>query len=136
MKEKSSNKTSPMSRLRHESRENYLEAIYLLSEENNGAVRSVWLAEFMGFSKASICRAISVLKEEGYVAMDDDCMVSLTEIGKTEAKHVYDKHCYFERQLLAAGVDRETAKLEACRLEHAISHSSFEKLRLAERESS
>ncbi|MCD8110353.1 MAG: metal-dependent transcriptional regulator [Clostridiales bacterium] len=120
--------TMPMARVQNESREDYLEAIYLLSGKEGGAVRSVRIAEFMGFSKASVSRAVSVLKEDGYVETDSRSMVFLTREGMDEAKRVYRKHCYFEDQLLKAGVDAETANAEACRMEHAISDNSFEKL--------
>lgn len=128
---KSSEKTNPMAKIRDESREDYLEAIYLLSKQYGGFVRSARLAEFMGFSKASISRAVGILKEDGYIFMDADYRVSLTAVGLDEAERIYRKHCYFERQLIEAGVDTETASAEACRLEHAISDNSFEKLLLS-----
>ncbi len=125
---KAHNGSNPMIKMSNESREDYLEAIYLLTEQTGGAVRSVRLAEFMGLSKASICKAVAGLKEEGCISMDTDYLIALTATGLDEAKRIYRKHRYFERQLVAAGVDSETASAEACRLEHAISDNSFEKL--------
>ncbi|MCD8106520.1 MAG: metal-dependent transcriptional regulator [Oscillospiraceae bacterium] len=117
-----------MTKISNESREDYLEAIYLLTEQTGGAVRSVRLAEFMELSKASICKAVAGLKEEGSIYMGTNNLIALTATGMDEAKRVYRKHRYFESQLVAAGVDSETASAEACRMEHAISDNSFEKL--------
>ncbi len=129
MKTEETKKSKPMCRIQNESREDYLEAIYLLTEKSDGEVRSAKLARYMGFSKASISRAIGILKEEGYLHVDSETLLlSLTNKGLAEAKRVYSKHCFFESQLLAAGVDRETAKKEACRMEHAVSDGSFQKL--------
>lgn len=115
-------------RIQNESREDYLEAIYVLTGKAGGAVKSVRIAEYMGISKASVSRAVSILKSDGYIAMDSLSGVFLTERGMGEAKRIYHKHCYFRNQLLKAGVDAQTADAEACRLEHAISDTSFEKL--------
>lgn len=128
MYKKAHNGSNPMSKMSNESREDYLEALYLLTKQNGGAVRSVRLAEFMGLSRASVCRAVAGLREEGYIYMDTDYLIALTAKGMDEAKRIYRKHQYFESQLMAAGVDSETASAEACRLEHAISDNSFEKL--------
>ncbi len=116
-----------MIKMSAESREDYLEAIYILTKRSGG-VRSVRLAEFMGLSKASISKAVAALRDEGSIIMDDDYLITLTAKGRDEAARVYRKHLYFERQLVAAGVDKKTASAEACRLEHAISDNSFEKL--------
>jgi len=73
---KAHNGSNPMSKMSNESREDYLEAIYLLTEQTGGAVRSVRLAEFMGLSKASICKAVAGLKEEGCISMDTDYLIA------------------------------------------------------------
>ena len=99
MYKKAHNGSNPMSKMSNESREDYLEAIYLLTEQTGGAVRSVRLAEFMGLSKASICKAVAGLKEEGCISMDTDYLIALTATGLDEAKRIYRKHRYFERQL-------------------------------------
>lgn len=118
-----------MNRIQKQSREDYLEAILLLSHRSGGTIRSAELARFMEFSKASICRAVAALKAEGLLRMDESCRISLTDRGAAEAEQVYQKHCFFERQLLSAGVDAETASREACLMEHILSNDSFEKLR-------
>ncbi|MCD8147968.1 MAG: metal-dependent transcriptional regulator [Clostridiales bacterium] len=117
-----------MYRIQEESREDYLEAIYILTKKTGGAVRSARIAEYMGFSKASVSRAVSILKGDGYVVMDGHSRIFLTECGMEAAKCIYKKHCYFRNQLLMAGVDVKIADAEACRMEHAISDSTFEKL--------
>ncbi len=126
--EKSLKDNKPMYRIQEESREDYLEAIYILTKKAGGAVRSARIAEYMRFSKASVSRAVSILKSDGYIAVNSRSGVFLTERGMDEAKRIYHKHCYFRNQLLMAGVDAQTADAEACRLEHAISDTSFEKL--------
>ncbi len=117
-----------MTKISNEAREDYLEAIYLLTQQTGGAVRSVRLAEFMRLSTASICKAVASLKEECRISMNAGYWIVLTEAGLEEAKRIYRKHQYFERHLVAAGVDSETARAEACRMGHAISDNSFEKL--------
>ncbi len=124
--------TSPFCQIRNESRENYLEAIFLLSQKGEEEIRSVGLAQYMGYSKASVSRAVGILQNEGYVYIDCETMLlSLTAKGLNEAQLIYGKHCFFTDLLVTAGVDRVTAEEEACRLEHVISDSSYEKLRLA-----
>lgn len=120
--------SNPMFKASNEAREDYLEAIYLLTEQSGGAVRSVRLAEFMRLSTASICNAVARLKKEGCISMNAGYLIALTSEGMEEAKRIYRKHQYFERHLAAAGVDSETARAEACRMGHAISDNSFEKL--------
>ena len=112
-----------------ESTEDYLEAIYVLSGMCGENIRSSELAQYMSLSRASVCRAVRVLGSEGLLVMEDDFSIRLTEAGQSEAKQVYDRHRFFEEQLIRAGVDAAIAGEEACRLEHAISHDSFQKLR-------
>ncbi len=112
----------------HASGEDYLEAVLVLKQEK-GMVRSVDLARHMGFSKPSISHAVGVLRDGGFLTMDADGFLHLTDIGREVAEKIYERHLFFTQQLIAAGVDRETAEQDACRIEHAISETSFEKLK-------
>ena len=112
----------------HASGEDYLEAVLVLRQEK-GMVRSVDLARHMGFSKPSISHAVDVLRDGGFLTMDKDGFLHLTDIGREVAEKIYERHLFFTQQLIAAGVDRETAEQDACRIEHAISETSFEKLK-------
>ncbi|MFR4264188.1 MAG: metal-dependent transcriptional regulator [Faecalibacterium prausnitzii] len=108
--------------------EDYLEAVLIL-QKKQGMVRSVDLARYMGFSKPSISHAVGVLKNGGFLTVDGDGFLHLTDIGREVAEKVYERHWFFTKQLVAAGVDLETAEQEACRMEHAISDTSFQKLK-------
>ena len=112
----------------HASGEDCLEAVLVLKQEK-GMVRSVDLARHMGFSKPSISHAVGVLRDGGFLTMDKDGFLHLTDIGREVAEKIYERHLFFTEQLIAAGVDRETAEQDACRIEHAISETSFEKLK-------
>ena len=112
----------------HASGEDYLEAVLVLKQEM-GMVRSVDLARHMGFSKPSISHAVGVLRDGGFLTMDADGFLHLTDIGREVAEKIYERHLFFTEKLIAAGVDRETAEQDACRIEHAISDTSFEKLK-------
>ena len=108
----------------HESGEMYLESIHVLLQKN-GAVRSVDVSEYMGYSKPSVSRAVGLLKRDGYILVDKDGFITLTETGETVAKKIYERHTVLSRMLIALGVDPEVAAEDACRLEHAISDESF-----------
>ena len=108
--------------------EDYLEAVLVLQKEK-GMVRSVDLARHMGFSKPSISHAVGVLKNGGFLTVDEDGFLHLTAIGREVAEKIYERHLFFTEQLVAAGVDLETAEQEACRMEHAIGDTSFRKLK-------
>ena len=112
----------------HASGEDYLEAVLIL-QKKQGMVRSVDLALHMGFSKPSISHAVGVLKNGGFLTVDEDGFLHLTAIGREIAEKIYERHLFFTEQLVAAGVDLETAEQEACRMEHAISDTSFQKLK-------
>ncbi len=120
---------SPMTKVSTESREDYLEAIYLLSNISDGKIRSSELADYMHISRPSACNAVGRLKNEGFLTMDDKFLISLTDAGEQRAKQVYERHCFFEKLLLDAGVAVELARTEACHMEHAISNDSFIKLK-------
>ena len=108
--------------------EDYLEAVLVLHKEK-GMVRSVDLARHMGFSKPSISHAVGVLKNGGFLTVDEDGYLHLTEDGREVAEKIYERHQFFTEQLVAVGVDRETAERDACRIEHAISEETFQKLK-------
>ena len=107
-----------------ESGEMYLESILVLSE-NNPHVRSIDVCEYMGFSKPSVSRAINLLKSGGYVNMDKDGYLTLTEEGLVVAKKIYDRHRILTKFLVSLGVSEETASADACKIEHRISDESF-----------
>jgi Mn-dependent DtxR family transcriptional regulator len=120
----------------HASGEDYLEAVLIL-QKKQGMVRSVDLARHMGFSKPSISHAVGVLKNGGFLTVDEDGFLHLTAIGREIAEKIYERHLFFTEQLAAALralaaidlSDLETAEQEACRMEHAISDTSFQKLK-------
>ena len=97
--------------------------------KGKGMVRSVDLARHMGFSKPSISHAVGVLKNGGFLTVDEDGYLHLTEDGREVAEKIYERHQFFTEQLVAVGVDRETAERDACRIEHAISEETFQKLK-------
>ena len=111
----------------HASGEDYLEAILVLKRKK-GMVRSVDVARHLEVSKPSVCHAVATLKEGGFLTMDEDSFLHLTDVGQEVAEQTYEKHCFFTRQLVAAGVDPQTAEREACRMEHTISQESCELL--------
>lgn len=108
--------------------EDYLEAVLVL-QKKKVMVRSVYLARHMGFSKPSISHAVGVLKNGGFLTVDEDGYFHLTEDGREVAEKIYERHQFFTEQLVAVGVDRETAERDACRIEHAISEEAFQKLK-------
>lgn len=112
----------------HASGEDYLEAVLIL-QKKQGMVRSIDLARHMGFSKPSISHAVGILKNGGFLTVDEDGFLHLTVIGQEIAEKIYERHLFFTEQLVAAGVDQETAEQEACRMKHAISDTSFRKLK-------
>lgn len=112
-----------------ESAENYLEAILVLQKEK-GSVRSIDVAHYTGFSKPSISRAVGLLRDNGYVAIDQNGLLSLTEEGHKIAASVLERHMVVTQFLIALGVNPETAAEDACRIEHVISEESFDKLKL------
>lgn len=106
-----------------ESGEMYLETIYVLSK--NGVVRSLDVAEYMGFSKPSVSRAVGLLKQGGYLLMDKEGYLTLTESGLDVAKKIYERHTLLSKFLVRLGVDEKTAAEDACKTEHDISDESF-----------
>lgn len=112
----------------HTSGEDYLKAIYILQQEKV-RVRSMDVAERMGVSKPSVSHAVKLLREGGFLVMDDDYTLRLTELGQEIAEKLYERHQYFTEQLTGAGVDVTIAETEACKMEHTISDESFQKLK-------
>lgn len=106
-----------------ESGEMYLETVFVLSK--NGVVRSLDVAEYMGFSKPSVSRAVGLLKQGGYLLMDKDGYLTLTESGLDVAKKIYERHTLLSKFLVRLGVDEKTATEDACKMEHDISDESF-----------
>lgn len=121
---------NPLYIVHNKSQQDYLRAIYLLSRKNRGPVRSVELAEFIGFSRSSVCRAVRLLMEDGYLLMDEGFYLHLTEYGRSVAEKIHEKHCFFKQILIEAGVDPGKAEYEANEIIHSISEESFEKLRM------
>lgn len=109
-------------------REDYLKAILVLHKRNE-EVHSVDVARYLGFSRPSVCNAVSLLTAEGYLYMDGKYALHLTEKGQEVAEKTYERHCFFTDQLTKLGVDPTTAMEDACRMEHAISDESFQKLK-------
>ena len=110
--------------------EDYLEAILVLHKKM-GMVRSVDVARHMEVTKPSVCHAVATLKEGGFLTMDEDHFLHLTDVGREVAEKIYERHCFFTTQLIAAGVDPKTAEADACRIEHIISDESFDRLKEA-----
>ena len=108
-----------------ESGENYLETILVLTKKN-GSVRSIDIADAMQFTKASVSRAMSILKRDNYIIMHPDGSILLTKEGLKKATAVYDRHVTLTRFINEVlGVDAEIAEKDACRIEHIISPETF-----------
>ena len=112
----------------HESAEMYLETIYLLTQRSD-AVRSIDVAEHMGYSKPSVSRAVGLLKNGGYLTMEKDGSLILTEEGEKIARNIYERHTVLTAMLTRLGVAPATAAEDACRIEHVISEESFRAIR-------
>lgn len=107
-----------------ESGEMYLETILILSNKL-GAVRSLDVANYMNFSKPSVSRAVGILKTEGYLLMDKNGILTLTESGRAVAEAIYERHVLLTKFLTALGVAPEIAAADACKMEHDISEETF-----------
>lgn len=110
----------------HESGEDYLEAILKL-QQAHGRVRSIDIAKELDYSKPSVSRAMSILKERGLIEMEDR-EITLTEEGMKIASSIYSRHRYLQNFLQELGMDAQTAENDACRMEHVISEDSYQKL--------
>ena len=108
----------------YESGQMYLETIYILSQKKSH-VRAIDVGEQMGYSKPSVSRALSILKRDDYVSVDDTGGISLTAKGMEVAKTMYTRHTVLSQLLMRLGVDEKTATEDACKIEHVISEKSF-----------
>lgn len=111
-----------------ESGEMYLETILILKNKY-GYVRSIDIAKELNYSKPSVSRAVSILKEEGYITNDPHGMIVLTDKGMSIAEGIYDRHKTLAKYLIWIGVSEETAQIDACRMEHVISNETLQKLK-------
>ena len=111
-----------------ESPEDYLETIYMLSLHNS-EVRSIDVARHLGYSKPSVSVAMKRLRENGYVNMDANSFLTLTESGLAIARSIYERHQVISGYLMSIGVSKETALKDACRIEHVLSEETFHKIK-------
>lgn len=111
-----------------ESGEMYLETIYVLSQKP-GNVRSIDISEYMGYSKPSVSRAVGILKKDGLIETDEFGFIKLTENGKKQAMHIYERHTVLTKFFISLGVDEKTAADDACRAEHYLSEKTFEAIK-------
>ena len=107
-----------------ESGEMYLETIFVLSKERD-TVRSIDVAEHLGYSKPSVSRAMGILKNGGYITMDAHGALSLTDTGTEIAEKIYERHTFLTKFLMAIGVSEAVASEDACKIEHVISDEAF-----------
>lgn len=112
----------------HESGEMYLETIYVLYQKLPN-VRSIDVAEHMGFSKPSVSRGVSILKRDGYLNVDANGYLELTDSGTDLAKKIYERHTILTDALLKIGVDEQSAANDACKIEHVISDATFDAIK-------
>ena len=107
-----------------ESGEMYLETIYMLSQQQN-IVRAIDVGEHMGYSKPSVSRAVGLLKQGGYLTVEDTGHLRLSEEGQRIAEKIYARHTLLKTVLMRLGVDEQTAAEDACKMEHVISDATF-----------
>ncbi len=113
----------------HESGEMYLETIYILYQKNKD-VRSIDVAEYMGFSKPSVSRGVSILKRDGYLTVDEKGFLELTDAGMDLAMKIYERHTILTEMLIRLGVNEQTAAEDACKMEHIISDETFQSFKM------
>lgn len=111
-----------------ESGEMYLETIHILSQRGKG-VRAVDVAEYMGFSKPSVSRAVGLLRSGGYLELDENGYLVLTEEGRRVADRTYERHLFLTDFFVSIGVDKEIAARDACKIEHDISDETFQAMK-------
>ena len=112
----------------HESAENYLEAILILSHRN-GDVHAIDIAAELNFSKPSVSIAMKKLRENGYIEINELGHITLTDTGAEIAQRIYERHTFLSAWLTALGVDPVVAAEDACRMEHVLSAESFDAIR-------
>lgn len=111
-----------------ESGEMYLETVYILSNRSE-SIRSIDICEYMGYSKPSVSRAVGLLKNGGYVTVDEKGYITLTSEGKSVAEKMFERHTMLTDFLVRLGVDKDIASEDACKIEHHISEESFEAIK-------
>ena len=111
-----------------ESGEMYLETIFVISKERD-TVRSIDVAEHLGYSKPSVSRAMGILKNGGYITMDAHGALTLTDTGREIAEKIYERHTFLTKFLMAIGVSEATASEDACKIEHVISDEAFDAMK-------
>ena len=111
-----------------ESGEMYLESILQLSQ-NQANVRSIDISEYMGYSKPSVSRAMGLLRNGGYIQVDKEGFITLTDSGREIAQKIYERHTVLTQLLIRLGVSPETAAADACKMEHSLSDESFEAIK-------
>ncbi|MBR6604177.1 MAG: metal-dependent transcriptional regulator [Clostridia bacterium] len=111
-----------------ESGQMYLETIYVLLKKSS-AVRAIDIGEHMGYSKPSVSRAMGLLKNAGYISVDKDGLISLSDEGRQIAEKIYERHTIITKFFVSLGVDEENASEDACKIEHDISDASFEAIK-------
>ena len=109
----------------HESEEMYLETILVLKGEK-AAVRSIDIAERLGYAKSSVSRGVNLLSDRGFIKIDDDGFIGFTEAGEKKANHIYERHKILSELLVSFGADAKLAEDNACRIEHVIDDEIFE----------
>ncbi len=112
----------------HESAEDYLERILML-QIKNGRVKSIDIANDMNFTKASVSIAMKKLKDEGHIIVDDKGLITLTSSGLDIAQHIYERHETISKTLIALGVNKEQALIDACKIEHDLSEESYQAIK-------
>ena len=108
----------------HESGQMYLEAVYVLLKKNE-RIRAIDIGTYLGYSKPSVSRAVGILKNDGYITIDAEGHITLTEAGRAVAAQLYERHTILSDMLVSLGVGTHTATEDACRIEHVISDESF-----------
>ncbi len=111
-----------------ESGEMYLETIFVLSQKQD-VVRSIDIANYTGYSKPSVSRAVNLLKDNGYISINADGYITLENSGLEVAKTIYERHTLLTKMLCGIGVSEETASADACKMEHVISDETFERIK-------
>ncbi len=113
-----------------ESGEMYIESIFVLKKQK-GNVRSIDISEYMGYSKPSVSRAVGLLKDEGYITVDKNGLLELTEKGEEIATKIYERHTILSKLFISLGVDEKIAMEDACKIEHFISEETFNAIKRA-----
>ena len=108
----------------HESGQMYLEAIYVLLERTE-KIRAIDVGAYLGYTKPSVSRAVGILKKGGFILVDSDGYITMSESGRRVAEQLYERHTVLTKMLVALGVDERIAADDACRIEHVISNESF-----------